>query len=302
MKKIILLISIILFSTNVLADKMTKSGFLNDKVSYSKEQKIDNPQNKILLIYNHGQSTHDGPSSDCAWKGGMKNISSLVGKKIKDKEIVVYLFCTGKLKGDDYKRLWNKKKFKEPYKGKPKLEKRLDANLKIIEDFTTQGFKKDQIFLTGRSCGGWMTMMLLSRYQDIVAGGISFVPECYGKLTKMYKVKKIGVDEALKKFKEKDGSGPANMRQKQIDEIKKSKNLPVLVFTHPKDPFGGLLSDWVEEIPGVERIVISQDNTVNGKSCKVWGKSIKNYHDMDRATCFKEFNPKILDFIASKIN
>ena len=302
MKKIILLISIILFSTNVLADKMTKSGFLNDKVSYSKEQKIDNPQNKILLIYNHGQSTHDGPSSDCAWKGGMKNISSLVGKKIKDKEIVVYLFCTGKLKGDDYKRLWNKKKFKEPYKGKPKLEKRLDANLKIIEDFTTQGFKKDQIFLTGRSCGGWMTMMLLSRYQDIVAGGISFVPECYGKLTKIYKVKKIGVDEALKKFKEKDGSGPANMRQKQIDEIKKSKNLPVLVFTHPKDPFGGLLSDWVEEIPGVERIVISQDNTVNGKSCKVWGKSIKNYHDMDRATCFKEFNPKILDFIASKIN
>jgi len=302
MRKIILLISIILFSTNALADKMTKSGFLSDKVSYSKEQKIDNPQNKILLIYNHGQSSHDGPSNDCAWKGGMKNISSLVGAKIKDKEIVVYLFCTGKLKGDDYKRLWNKKKFKEPYKGKPKLEKRLDANLKLIEDFAAQGFKKNQIFLTGRSCGGWMTMMLLSRYQDIVAGGISFVPECYGKLTKMYKVKKIGVDEALKNFKEKDGSGPANMRQKQIDEIKKSKNLPVLVFTHPKDPFGGLISDWVEEIPGVERIVISQDNKVNGKSCKVWGESIKNYHDMDRATCFKEFNPKILDFIASKIN
>ena len=302
MRKIILLISIILFSTNALADKMTKSGFLSDKVSYSKEQKIDNPQNKILLIYNHGQSSHDGPSNDCAWKGGMKNISSLVGAKIKDKEIVVYLFCTGKLKGDDYKRLWNKKKFKEPYKGKPKLEKRLDANLKLIADFAAQGFKKNQIFLTGRSCGGWMTMMLLSRYQDIVAGGISFVPECYGKLTKMYKVKKIGVDEALKNFKEKDGSGPANMRQKQIDEIKKSKNLPVLVFTHPKDPFGGLLSDWVEEIPGVERIVISQDNKVNGKSCKVWGESIKNYHDMDRATCFKEFNPKILDFIASKIN
>ena len=46
-------------------------------------------------------------------------------KTVKDKEIVVYLFCTGSLKGDDYKRLWNKKKFTEPYKGKPKLEKRL---------------------------------------------------------------------------------------------------------------------------------------------------------------------------------
>ena len=232
----------------------------------------------------------------------MNNISSLVGKKIKDKEIVVYLFCTGKLKGDDHKRLWNKKKFTEPYKGKPKLEKRLDANLKLIEDFTAQGFKKDQIFLTGRSCGGWMTMMLLSRYQNIVAGGISFVPECYGRLTKAYKVKKVGVEEALKKFKEKEGPGPANMRQMQIDEIKKSPNLPVLVFTHPKDPFGGLVSDWVEEVSGVERIVISQNNKVNEKSCNVWGKPIKNYHDMDRATCFKEYNPKILDFIASKIN
>ena len=302
MKKLAIFLIIIFFNTSALADKMTKSGFLNNKVSYSKDQKINDPHNKILLIYNHGQSTHDGPSSDCAWKGGMNNISSLVGKKIKDKEIVVYLFCTGKLKGDDHKRLWNKKKFTEPYKGKPKLEKRLDANLKLIEDFIAQGFKKDQIFLTGRSCGGWMTMMLLSRYQNIVAGGISFVPECYGRLTKAYKVKKVGVEEALKKFKEKEGSGPANMRQMQIDEIKKSPNLPVLVFTHPKDPFGGLVSDWVEEISGVERIVISQNNKVNEKSCNVWGKPIKNYHDMDRATCFKEYNPKILDFIASKVN
>ena len=229
-------------------------------------------------------------------------MSSLVGKKVKDKEIVVYLFCTGKLKGDDYKRLWNKKKFTEPYKGTPKLEKRLDANLKLIEDFTAQGFNKKQIFITGRSCGGWMTMMLLSRYQDIVAGGISFVPECYGRLTKTYKVKKVGVEDALKKFKEKDGTGPANMRQMQIDEIKKSSNLPVLVFTHPKDPFGGLVSDWVEEVSGVERIVISQDNKVNGKSCSVRGKPIKNYHDMDSANCFKEFNPKILDFIASRVD
>ena len=162
--------------------------------------------------------------------------------------------------------------------------------------------KKKQIFLTGRSCGGWMTMMLLSRYQNIVAGGISFVPECYGRLTKAYKVEKVGVEDALKKFKEKAGSGPANMRQRQIEEIKKSENLPVLVFTHPKDPFGGLVSDWVETISGVERIVISENNKVNGKSCNVWGKPIKNYHDMDRATCFKEFNPKILEFIASKID
>ena len=60
----------------------------------------------------------------------------------------------------------------------------LEENLKLIENFASQGFKKNQIFITGRSCGGWMTMMLLARHQNIVAGGISFVPECYGRLTK----------------------------------------------------------------------------------------------------------------------
>ena len=89
MKKLLAILIIIFFNTNVLADKMTESGFLNNKVSYLKDQKINNPQNKILLIYNHGQTTHDGPSNDCAWKGGMNNMSSLVGKKVKDKEIVV---------------------------------------------------------------------------------------------------------------------------------------------------------------------------------------------------------------------
>ena len=302
MKKIFLLLSILLFCTNVLADKMTKDGFLSNKNGYAKDQKIKDPENKILLIYNHGQNSHDGPSNDCVWKGGMKNMASLVGKKIKEKEVLVYIFCTGKLKGDDYKRLWNKKKFKEPYKGKPKLEKRLDANLKLIDNFVNEGFKKNQIFITGRSCGGWMTMMLLARHQNTLAGGISFVPECYGKLSKTYKVKKVGVEEALKKFRKKDGPGPADMRQMQIDEIIKSKNLPVLVFTHPKDPFGGLLSDWVEKAPGVKRIVVSQDNKVNGKSCKVWGEGIKNFHDIDRADCFEYYNSTILNFINSKLN
>ena len=42
-------------------------------------------------------------------------------------------------------------------------------------------------------------MMLLSRHKNIVGGGISLVPECYGRLTKAYKVEKVGVEEALKK-------------------------------------------------------------------------------------------------------
>ena len=48
------------------------------------------------------------------------------------------------------------------------------------------------------------------------------IRDSYKLLLKAYKVKKVGVEEALKKFKEKEGPGPANMRQMQIDDIKKS--------------------------------------------------------------------------------
>ena len=110
MKKIILLIILTLVTTSTYADKLLKNGFLDGHMNYSKNQDINDPKNKIVIIYNHGQNSHDGPSNDCVWKDGMKNMASLVGKKIKEKEVLVYIFCTGKLKGDDYKRLWNKKK------------------------------------------------------------------------------------------------------------------------------------------------------------------------------------------------
>ena len=308
MKKILLLLIVITFSTNLYADKLLKNGFLNNKMSYEKDQNINDPTNKIILIYNHGQNTHDGKSSDCVWKNGIRNFSSLVGKKAKGKEIMVYLLCTGKLVGDD-KRLWKKKKFKPPYKGKPKLEKRLDANMELIDSFVSKGVPNKQIILTGHSCGGWMTMMLLARYPDKVGGGISLMQACYGKISKDFKVKKVGIDKALEKFRKKEGSGPADMRQAQIDEIKKSKDLPVLAFTHPKDPYAGLLSDWIGEIPGVQRIIISEDKTINEKKCyriginngEKWKEPVKKYHDMDMTDCFQYYNPTILEYITSRL-
>ena len=190
MKKIFLLLSILLFCTNVLADKMTKDGFLSNKNGYAKDQKIKDPENKILLIYNHGQSSHDGPSSDCVWKGGMKNMASLVGQKVKNKEILVYIFCTGKLKGDDYKRLWNKKKFKAPYKGKPKLEKRLDANLKLIDDFASQGFKKKSNIYYWKIMWGVDDNDVVSKTSEYCCWWNIFYASLLWKINKKHKGKK----------------------------------------------------------------------------------------------------------------
>ena len=298
---------IFLFSNPLHADKLLKSGFLSGEWKLNTKFEVKDPKNKILIIFNHGQEDHDKPSKDCVWKNNIRNFASLSGQKVKDKEVLVYLFCTDHLAGDDWKRLW-KKKFDFPYKGITKLDKRVNANLDLVKKFVELGVPKNQIFLAGQSCGGWATMMLISKYPDKVAGGISTHHACYGKLSKKYKVKKVGIEKALENFKKKN-PGPAVLRENQIKEISKAKNLPVLVFTHPKDPYDGLLSDWVEEIPGAKRIVISEDFKINNKNCrriginngKRWEEKVKNAHYMALGDCFQYFNPTILDFIESKI-
>jgi hypothetical protein len=101
MKKIFSFLIIIVIVTPVYADKLLKDGFLNNKMNYAANQNIDDPKNKIIVIFNHGQDDHDEPSKNCVWKNGIRNFSSLVGDEIHGKKIMVYLLCTGNLAGDD---------------------------------------------------------------------------------------------------------------------------------------------------------------------------------------------------------
>ena len=298
---------IFLISTPLYADKLLKSGFLSGEWKLNTNFEVKDPKNKILIIYNHGQDDHDKASKNCVWKNNIRNIASLSGKKVKDKEVLVYNFCTDHLAGDDWKRLW-KNKFDFPYNGITKLDKRVNANLDLIKKFVELGVPNNQIFMAGQSCGGWATMMLMSKYPGEVAGGISTHHACYGELSKKYKVKKVGTEKALEKFKKKR-PGPAYLREKQIKDISKAKNLPILVFTHPKDPYDGLLSNWVEKIPGIKRIVISEKYKINNKNCsriginngERWKEKVKNGHYMAIANCFQYYNPEIIKFIESKI-
>ena len=57
---------------------------------------------------------------------------------------MVYNFCTNHLEGDQMSEkypLWHKK-YVGPYKGKHKLEKRVDANIKLIEQLISMGVPK----------------------------------------------------------------------------------------------------------------------------------------------------------------
>ena len=309
MKKLLLALIFLAASNTVYANgKILKSGFITKSASVKEGMNIDDPKNKIIIIYNHGQNSNDkAHKNECIWVNQIRNQASLVDEEINGKKIMVYNFCSNDFAGDmSLKKHWWKSK--TPYVGKHKLDKRIEKNLELVEKFISIGVPRKQIIISGHSCGGLLTLMLLSAYPEKVGGGISYMQACFGKLSKTYKVKKVGPEKALEKFAKKY-PGPAELRARQINNIKQSDNVPVLAFTHPKDKWEGLLSDWLEEVPGVKRIVISEDYKIKGKSCVVkgddWQENVsarKNPgHEMNQGLCFQYYNSEILNFIASKL-
>ncbi len=309
MKKLLLILIFLTVSNTVYANgKILKSGFITKSASVKEGMNIDDPKNKIIIIYNHGQNSNDkAHKNECIWVNQIRNQASLVDNEINGKKIMVYNFCTNDFAGDMSlkKHWWNSK---TPYVGKHKLDKRIEKNLELVEKFISIGVPRKQILISGHSCGGLLTLMLLSAYPEKVGGGISYMQACFGKLSKTYKVKKVGPEKALEKFAKKY-PGPAELRARQINSIKQSDNVSVLAFTHPRDKWEGLLSDWLEEVPGVKRIVISEDYKIKGKSCVVkgddWQENVsarKNPgHEMNQGLCFQYYNPEILNFIASRL-
>ena len=309
MKKIITILILSIFvNFPVYAgpyDKINESGFINKEVRLIKNFEIKDPKNKIILIYNHGQDEND-IVKNCTWVSMLRNHASLIDQEVNGKKIMVYNLCSTHLRGDMSKKKdwWYLKPVPKIYEGKHILDKRVELNVELIEKFVDAGVPRKQVFVTGHSCGGLTTLLFFSRYPDKAGGGISYMQACFGKLSSKYKVKKNGIEKAMAKFRKKV-QGPHDLRQKMNDEIKNNLKVPVLAFTHPKDKYEGLLSDWLESIPGMKRIVISENYKINGKSCKRkgfdWDEPIKKGHDMDTGLCFQYYNPTILEYIASRM-
>ena len=308
MRKILLIFTFILFSTLAYAgpyDKINESGFINKEVRLIKNFEIKDPKNKIILIYNHGQDEND-IVKNCTWVSMLRNHASLIDQEVNGKKIMVYNLCSNHLRGDMSKKKdwWYLKPVPKIYEGKHILDKRVELNVELIEKFVDAGVTRKQVFVTVHSCGGLTTLLFFSRYPDKAGGGISYMQACFGKLSSKYKVKKNGIEKAMAKFRKKY-QGPHDLRQKMNEEIKNNLKVPILTFTHPKDKYEGLLSDWLEEIPGMKRIVISENYKINGKSCKRkgddWEEPVKKGHDMDVGLCFQYYNPTILEYIASRL-
>ena len=60
MKKLLLIILFFAVSNTVYANgKILKSGFITKSASVKEGMNIEDPKNKIIIIYNHGQNSND---------------------------------------------------------------------------------------------------------------------------------------------------------------------------------------------------------------------------------------------------
>ena len=315
MKKIFSFLALtIILCGSVYADKILKSGYLiptkkwADKIDINESFKISDPKNKIIVIYNHGSNSMDHKTKNCAWVNQLRNFAQLAGDSIYDKEIMVYLNCQGHLEGDLGATISNTKyfmsKWKGPYPGVSKMDRRVEGNLELVKKFVNMGVPKKQIIITGHSCGGWVTLLFTAKHINEIGGGIALMPSCNYIISKKMKVKKVGIEKALDKFR-KNYPGIANLREKHIKTMENG-NAPVLIFTHPMDHYEGLTSDWMNDVPNFKRVVISNDKKINGKKCKIsgkdWSEPLKrNTHTIDYADCFLFYHPAIKEYIASRI-
>ena len=136
MKKILMLIMLsLILGGNVYGnpkESIKKDGFIiptnkwKDKIKIDENFKVNNPKDKIIIIYNHGSNGNDVKLKDCFWRSELRNWAQLAGDKINDKEIMIYIHCQGQLEGDLGAKLgragmWMKK-WDGPYPGTSKMD------------------------------------------------------------------------------------------------------------------------------------------------------------------------------------
>ena len=56
MKKILLVLLLLLFSSTAFAAAINKSGFVDKNLKVNKKLQVSDPSNKIIIIHNHGSN------------------------------------------------------------------------------------------------------------------------------------------------------------------------------------------------------------------------------------------------------
>ena len=337
MKKLFLTIFILLNLSTIANARDCKSDHINGNVFiYSDGKKvkvikgdIPDPTNKIIMIHNKG----GWKVKNNQWAGECrdflpKQLGQLSGTIIKGKELVLMLNgnlhkaggtdgydCARKFKGA-YHQPWYDCVLKNWA-----LPKRVNVNKELIDQLVSKGTPRNQIFMSGHSCGGMDTLRHKGLHPEDFNATIAFMPNCW------------------------DRKPDTPFRKMQIDELKSFKRIDALVFHSPVDGERGWHNggDWMKKdignIPGINWIDTpghtGKDIVVNGKKCRIrekmqngWGEtwpedrekitSVKQFVKVDEKlykemkkkaaghhlifySCFKYYHPEIIKFIESKI-
>jgi hypothetical protein len=296
MKKLLIILLFIIFSSNVYADskfdkdlkKVSKlNGFTDSFGTIYPADQISNKENTILIIYNHG-STVDWKLDKCssAWNKIPPAILQLHDQKIKNLQIKLYQLCSG-VKGwteNERSKMWeaHKKSGKLSYEladrnGTPLIKKQKQLfKQKIInnkiDDFTKQGF--NNIVLVGHSAGAWASITLKSQFPEKIDGVIAFHPAVSGTFKNR-----------------KDWPWWEDVRTQLIGLMKLENLKNALVFAHNKDHYETPKSlSFLSNLKSIKFVDIS------GLDCKGEAK-LGRGHAITLTKCFAEKDNNIVPYL-----
>jgi hypothetical protein len=300
-------------------------------VKHKSTDALENPENKIVIIWNYGGGNAQKFNGYCS--PAIKNFAGLSGHKIGNKETIFWFnFELTKAGGTGNEPFWKCNDDVWPAEGKiidqPQDDgnywkcinaaipnwnayKRLQKTVEVVDNFIAAGVPPKQIFVSGVSAGGQDAVLMAVHHADKINAGIPFHPAAWGV------------------------AAAGGRRTWYVDQVKSAKRLDILYVNSNSDGTGARHMRpeymlWMKDIPGVEWLETATYNeknkviTPDGKKCNNIGKWDKNSitrdadwgydeallkiakkrpdtHDMVMQTCIRYYWPQVLDYITKRV-
>lgn len=238
----------------------------SDPLEVNADQSLANPQQTLLIIYNHG-SRQEFSRDYCfpdSWTTPAV-IRALAGQQIKALSVRVFALCSNAGIGN-----YNH----HARSGEPKVMKRVRKIEQTVREFQALGVPPEQIFLAGHSAGAWASLLVMRREAVKVSGVIALAPAFAGR-------------KAIR------SSGWQALREQQIDYLKQAEAMPALIYGVVDDPYESAQElGFFEAIPGVQLQRLS-----NADEC-----ASRDPHRLVFAACFaRDHGAEIARFIGQRL-
>jgi len=243
------------------------------QITESPPLKVDNPKGTILVIFNHGSMVETFadrcfPDYRATRSTTPKVIGELDGRKLGDKMLQVYSYCTPSKFGE-----YNG----NTRQGEPKVQKRAKDIEALIVEALAQGVPPEQIFVAGHSAGAWASLIVARRGQVRIGGYILFAPAFAGH----YSVRHPGWWD---------------LQNRLVKYIGEAERIDALVYAFENDKFNRVEDlRFLDRVKGIQFFAL-QSSEVDGVAC-----ARQDGHETVYQECFRTTrNAEILNFILKR--